>query len=61
MISESIDAKKILSLVKKFTFMNRMENGAAHENFTFSMIYFLIIIVAAAGLNIIYARKHEVG
>ena len=60
-ISESIDAKRVLAIVKKFTFMNRMENGAAHENFTFSVVYFLIIIVVATGLNMVYARRHEVG
>ena len=60
-ISESADAKKILSVIRKYTFMHRMETGSVHSNFAFSVIYFLTIIAVAVVFNMIYARKREIG
>ena len=60
-VSPGSDTDKIISVIRNFTFMNRMENGFQKENFAFSAIYFLTIILILAGINISYAKKHEVG
>lgn len=60
-INPNADTGKILSVVRKFTFMNRMENGYSSEEIVFSVIYFLILILVLVSFNMIYARKHEIG
>lgn len=55
------DSRKILASVRRFTFMNRMENGYFKDAFAFSVLYFLTIMAALIALNMIYARKHEIG
>lgn len=59
--SDSADSGKILSVIKKFTFMNRMENGYMGDSFLTSILYFGIIIVVLVQLNLTYAGKHEIG
>lgn len=55
------DAGKTLAAVRRFTFMNRMENGYSGEGFLFSVAYFFVIMAVLAGVNMVYARKHEIG
>lgn len=59
--SSDADTGKILNAMRKFTFMNRMENGYSGETVVFSVVYFLFIMVILMGLDMIYARKHEIG
>lgn len=59
--SDSADSGEILSVIKKFTFMNRMENGYMGDSFLTSILYFGIIIVVLVQLNLTYAGKHEIG
>ena len=59
--SDSADSGKILSVIKKFTFMNRMENVYMGDSFLTSILYFGIIIVVLVQLNLTYAGKHEIG
>ena len=60
-VSPDADTGKILTLIRRFTFMNRMENGYSSENVVFSVVYFLLIIAVLVGMNVVYARKHEIG
>lgn len=60
-VSQDADTEKILTIIRRFTFMNRMENGYSGEKFVFSVVYFLVIIGVLVGMNMIYARKHEIG
>ena len=59
--SKSADTEKILSTIRKFMFMNRMENGYLWDTFFSSIIYFVTIMGILIALNIMYARKHEIG
>lgn len=59
--ASNADTGNILAVVRRFTFMSRMGNGYFGEDVVFSVTYFLIIMVVLAGLNMIYARKHEIG
>lgn len=60
-VSPDADTGKILDAVSRFTFMNRMENGYSNGEFISSIVYFLVILAVLAGLNMIYAGKHDVG
>ena len=55
------NTQSILSGIKKYTFMNRMETGSQSGEFVFSVIYFSMILILLAGVNIRYARRHEIG
>ncbi len=52
---------KIIRMIKKFTFMNRMEIGYKSSEVVFSVVYFMVLIVILIGLNRRFVRKHEIG
>lgn len=52
---------EIREFVIKFAFMQRMENGYKVNHFVPSIIYFSSILFVLIVLNIIYARRHDVG
>ncbi|MCR5690992.1 MAG: hypothetical protein K6G62_02125 [Eubacterium sp.] len=52
---------KVVNMVKKVTFMGRLESGYLSNNLHSSIIYFGVLAAVLIALNLIYVKKHEIG